>query len=472
MKTNLFSKIAVTMMTVALGAGVVGSISGTVAWFQYSTRSTVAFTGTAAHCTENLQIRVYNPSVENEWKSDLDTGTIAAALKATTIEASGTGVTAATITKDTFISKVPHGGTYVIKFDGSNWVLGNTTIADINTYGIAVTGTPVLGDTLTVKSNVFDTLKPVTSGELAEEKVAANLYRNPIYQYPSQTSWKTADQTDYVILPLELRVKDVDGETTPTALAKKIYVSNMDMAVEPVTGKKDITSALRVAVSTSNNGTAWADYGTFSKDGAAVQTYGKLDLNGQDGADTFGDYSWNKGPEILYGLQYNNLTSAITTGAGLSNLVVKADWFMAKVNAAADTYEFIYASGTGWTLNGNPAVLSQYGISVDGTPTNADVITVTVPDDSTAHPNKAESFDLNPVASGKGIADDSDPYDIKGDAIGVTTATATLRVNLKIYLEGWKQLGDPASAIWDAKDFVGAGFNLGVRFSAEAHSDH
>jgi hypothetical protein len=45
-----------------------------------------------------------------------------------------------------------------------------------------------------------------------------------------------------------------------------------------------------------------------------------------------------------------------------------------------------------------------------------------------------------------------------------------LRVYVTIYLEGWQKLD--GSAIWNAADYVGAQFNVGLRFSGEAHVDH
>ena len=54
MKFN--KKLVVTALSTVLGLGIVGSISGTVAWYQYSTRSTAAFVGTAVKSTGNLEM--------------------------------------------------------------------------------------------------------------------------------------------------------------------------------------------------------------------------------------------------------------------------------------------------------------------------------------------------------------------------------------------------------------------------------
>lgn len=335
MKTNIFSKVAVTMMTVALGAGIVGSISGTIAWFQYSTRSTVAYEGAAAHCSENLQIRIRSGEDTGtyKWDQDLSTAEIKAYLED---DAAGNRV--------------------------------NST-----------------------------QLRPVTSGELDTGKVATTFYKNPIYQYATTSLWGTADPTnDYVVIPLELRVKDVTGSTTDTFLAKKIYISDVTLqggATQPTGVTTDMSAALRMGVKAGATGGELTDYATFSKDGASVNVYGALDLNQDGTADKDGIYSeWAAGTEIVYG----------------------EDGKVAKA--------------TGLTK---------------------------VTDNTTI-----------------GVADDSNPYSIKGKEIGSTAANKTLSVDLVIYIEGWTKLGTGASAtaLWDAATSVGYVFNAGIRFSAEAHN--
>lgn len=54
MKTNTTKKVIVATMAIAMGASIVGSISGTAAWYQYSTRATVEYQGAAAKATEDL----------------------------------------------------------------------------------------------------------------------------------------------------------------------------------------------------------------------------------------------------------------------------------------------------------------------------------------------------------------------------------------------------------------------------------
>lgn len=76
MKMN--KKVIVSALTIAMGAGIVGSISGTVAWYQYSTRATVQMMGTSIGVDKNLQVAISKnlPTSEGAWKTELKTADI------------------------------------------------------------------------------------------------------------------------------------------------------------------------------------------------------------------------------------------------------------------------------------------------------------------------------------------------------------------------------------------------------------
>ena len=67
------------------------------------------------------------------------------------ISASGSGVSAATVVPSTFFGQIPSSGTTVFTYSetDSSWMLDASTVT-LNTYGIAVSGSPADGDTLTV----------------------------------------------------------------------------------------------------------------------------------------------------------------------------------------------------------------------------------------------------------------------------------------------------------------------------------
>ena len=61
-------KLIISALACLTGATLVTSVTSTVAWFQYVTRVTAAYTGTTAHCSKMLQVSVDNGA---SWKTDL-----------------------------------------------------------------------------------------------------------------------------------------------------------------------------------------------------------------------------------------------------------------------------------------------------------------------------------------------------------------------------------------------------------------
>jgi hypothetical protein len=377
MKINK-AKLLVGTLAIASVAATVGSISGTVAWFQYSTRSTVALEGAAAHCSESLQVRLHQQAADAVGTEGTD-GYIPARTEVT-----------------------------------GDWSSDLTT-SQVTTF---------LSNAAVRGSTAANTLIPVTSGSLALGETPDNLYRNPIYQYEDMATWRKASPlTDYIELPLEFRVIDLDGKAAAAQkyLAKDLFLS--DLTIVAKTSGKDISKAVRVAVDAGTGASAYAQ--TFAlSDGAStpgnqsVDTHGKLDLNNDGEYDTKPGYDWQTG---LAQCDYGNVTSAT-----------------------------------------NKAVAQR----VDEVPNDAtDVM----------------------------IADDSDPYAIKGKPIGKTIAGAEdatpsyFAVKIRIYLEGWARLPKATYAVdgnkeqtdntvtdvavWDIKEVLEANFYVGMRFSVPAHNN-
>ena len=63
-------KIIVSTLALAMGAALAGSVSGTVAWFQYSTRAQAAYIGATAHCSEALEVKAVGKE-SSTWGTDL-----------------------------------------------------------------------------------------------------------------------------------------------------------------------------------------------------------------------------------------------------------------------------------------------------------------------------------------------------------------------------------------------------------------
>ena len=247
MKTNK-KHIIIPALMAAVGVGLVGSISGTVAWYQYSTRVTAAYIGTSMKASENLQIKVL--SVDE--------------------------------TKDSTASG--HADAY--------WQdLTSETVS-----GVINGATAVYGNNLT----------PITTGEQAKNAaLPAKFKGNPIYQYAATSSWADATIANYVQFKLSFRALDVDGGASAAYLAKNVYLTNltiMDNAANSTSGKgTDLSDAVRVHIAAPGKTGGSAVNALFSKSGANTNVYGKLDVNNDGVLDKTAGYEWDSTSDVTYG---------------------------------------------------------------------------------------------------------------------------------------------------------------------------
>ena len=252
MKTRK-TKLAAIMLSSARGLAFIGSIGGTIAWYQYSTLATAAVSGSSAKCTENLQVAV-GTGEGLSFKSSLTTNDISDYLK--------------------------------------------NTRADADKKTVTV-------------------LKPVTAGNQKKDATLNGLKSNPVYQHGPYADWEDAVNTDYVTFPLTFRVLDIDGNSSNSSntllnRASKLGLSDITIEGKDVDGnnaegKTDISSAIRVHFS-SKDGTADVNR-LVSKDGGETVTHGLLDLNGDRAADTTAKYEWDQGTAIDYGSADSKETS-------------------------------------------------------------------------------------------------------------------------------------------------------------------
>ena len=253
MKTRK-TKLAAIMLSSARGLAFIGSIGGTIAWYQYSTLATAAVSGSSAKCTENLQVAV---------------GT-------------GEGLTF----KSSLTTK-----------DISNYLQNTRADADKKTVTV---------------------LKPVTAGNQEKDATLNGLKSNPVYQHGPYADWEDAVNTDYVTFPLTFRVLDIDGKSGNTLLDRDSKLGLSDITIEGkdvdgnnAEGKTDISSAIRVHFS-SKDGTADVNR-LVSKDGGETVTHGPLDLNGDRKDDTRAKYEWDKGTAIDTAIDYGSAGSKETS---------------------------------------------------------------------------------------------------------------------------------------------------------------
>ena len=265
MKMN--KKIIVSTLALAMGAALAGSVSGTVAWFQYSTRAQAAYIGTTAHCSEALEIQATAVGADADpdaWKTELLAADVATASAAT-----GTNLTPIT----------------------SGEVAKNAALPKVVT-------TPDDPTTNDVDETVYGT-DPA-------------FYANPIYQHFAYNEWQKADSSNYVQFDLHLRVRDVNGASTASMLAKDVFLANLSIVSLDYdetndaysTSSLDLYKSVRVHLAYGEAGALFANDGANSDVAADINTIvsSKLDLNQDGRIDTTAAYSdWETGEEKFYG---------------------------------------------------------------------------------------------------------------------------------------------------------------------------
>ena len=250
MKTNKAKMIVATLGIVA-GAATVGSISGTVAWFQYNTRVTAAYVGTSASVSRNLQIRIqdsnfasgaYNGEADANWKTNLE-------------------------------------------------------VADITGYLTAKAGL----DTAAKQKGNGQHFSPVTFGKAARDAALPNTgafvngpKSNPMAGQFEYTSWFDAAANEYITIPLQVRLLNA---AEAGMASKNIYLTDLTLQKDSTeAAANDLSSALRVHFDSTTKQ-------LWSKDGVSAVTSAKLDLDSDPGNDKVRDtrYNWS-GTELVDGV--------------------------------------------------------------------------------------------------------------------------------------------------------------------------
>ena len=230
MKFN--KKLVVTSLSTILGLGIVGSISGTIAWYQYSTRAYASIIGTSAGSSGLLQIKE-NSQADSAYTRSL----------------------------------------YTASLKGEN--------ANAKLY-------------------------PVTFGGFAANAaLPAQAYGNPEagIKELNKDNKKATAKHDYIQFTVNLRAVDGEG----TQVAKDVYIS--DLVLEDTSATNSVTAALRMHIACGSK------YFLVGGEGAtaALDTHGKLDLDGDGSLDHGKNYEWDSNEEIDYGFYSGDPATVDTT---------------------------------------------------------------------------------------------------------------------------------------------------------------
>lgn len=237
-------KIIVSTLALAMGAALAGSVSGTVAWFQYSTRAQATYIGSTAHCSEALEVQA------------------------------------------TKVGVAPLA-------DAAKWV---TELSDSDIAAVALDTTNHLGDDIVPISTTGDlaanaALPTYDHDSDAETPAVLSFTKNPIYQVQDAAKWGKATAANYVQFDLHFRVKDINGANEVSYLAKNVYLTNL--SIVSLTNENadnstdlDLYKAIRVHISDGTNHRLYANGST------STVTHGNLDLNNDGSADKTAAYAW------------------------------------------------------------------------------------------------------------------------------------------------------------------------------------
>lgn len=222
-------KIIISALALTIGAGLAGSITSTAAWYQYSTRTNVAYYNMAGGATGNLNVRIRKNSL-----------------------AADAGWT-------TWISK-----------------------EDLREY---------VNDTLGYGTNVQPITPAVTDAGLGKDDALPlntsdepDFCTNPVPGRGSYDDWNRATKANYIVIPLQLRYVE-QGAGGQENVKKEVFLSDLTLAQRTTSGStNDISTALRCHVSTYDGTTRINRL--ISKDGGETLTKSTLDLDGDGNLDT------------------------------------------------------------------------------------------------------------------------------------------------------------------------------------------
>ena len=236
-------KIIIPAFALLIGTALAGSVTSTVAWYQYSTRTNAAYIGSAAGTSENLQMRIrdYNTI---DWTSRITFGQM-----------------------ETYLGSTSYGSKMV----------------------------------------------PITTGNLGkDDALPATLYQNPIAGIEAQTSWKPATAANYVVIPLQFRYVQRDGEleggVDEAFVNKQVNLNELLIQKRTNSTHADISSAIRVHFHAYNDSTpATIKNCLVSNAGSTIETHGALDLDSEPGNDyTYTVDKYGFGGDTTRTLDYGN----------------------------------------------------------------------------------------------------------------------------------------------------------------------
>lgn len=503
MKLN--KKIIFPAFALLAGVSLVGSISGTVAWYQYSTRANASYIGSSAGVIGNLQVRLpggeWGPQVRTDDVLDylaaegIYNGKVepitpgALGLNDSLKEAKWNQVAVATAGDVAPDNANGNNGDYYY-YDGVLYLKSNDAWAY---SGLA------LADPGIANANVGDKYFDTASNKVFEKVLAdKDFYLNPQFGVASYSNWLKASKRNYVRIPLELQFIQGDALTAQNVYLSKLRIQKDTLLDNNAADHGDISDAVRVHFSVYEDGDEEnANNFLVSKKGGTTLTHGKLRLgNGVDFDRAFDDgddwgfggsdydyIDYGAGQQVSYvaadadtvGYKYEEEALpngfkevALLTGDDepAANVGNNGDFFYDSVHAV------LYKKAAGAWAEFNAYFSGTANLALTDLENANDYYLKT--DENKLFVRAAEKENISSILVSQQQVE-SNPLEltnIAGKALGSTVATANpqnyLHVDVTIWVEGWQKLnnGSEFSSLWNA-DLIGAWFDVGMQFAVQ-----
>ena len=513
MKLN--KKVIAPAFMLLAGASLVGSVTGTIAWYQYSTRANVSYIGSSAGTIGNLQVRLAG----GEWGTQVRTDDVLDYLAAQNIGQKVEPVTPGNLEKDGSLkhgnwkemAEIPFGeqdpdtagadtSKKYLQIDGINpaklFKYENSAWAEDDSIDLENAAPDVDA------ASVGDQYINLADKKLYEKELADNnFYLNPIFGYGPYNQWTKASSANYVKIPLQLRFIEGDEQHLT---AQNVYLTKL--LIQKDTGRDaqaaqhgDISEAVRVHFSVYEDGDEDnAVNRLVSKKGGTTLTNGHLKLgNGDDfdkaydEGDDWGfdgssyDYvEYGAGRQVSYaalseaseGYYYEEETPA----TGWKEIASFTSDIVAPDNGQGNDGEYYYKTDT------HMLYLKSSGLwtLVDNIIYGNDVPNLETPNPNSYNYYVQEGYnklflrvpatheDIDPILVKQSANNPLVLEDITNKELGETVATSDpqkyLNVDVTIWVEGWQKFnkGGNYSSLWN-QDLIGAMFDVGMQFAVQ-----
>ena len=508
MKLN--KKIIIPALTLLAGASLAGSVTGTIAWYQYSTRTNVSYIGSSAGTIGNLQVRIAGAAGEaGEFGPQLSISDVANYLSSEDIADTIAPVTPGALGKNGSLK----GHTWVLVADftagtedptvdtGHEYYV-NTATNKLFTYansawdaGVALAHGATNPDANGVDVNAFF-YNESNEGKLYKAVLAdKDFYLNPQYGIASYEHWIKASDHYVVRLPLQLQFIGKDEQDLK---AKDVYLSKLVIQADHNNaGHGDISDAIRVHLSAYTDDPEDAVNHLISKNGGTTLTHGKLKLGRGDDFDRayddeFGfssqdynyvNYGGDSGEQVCYGaIEDENPSAKYYEEEGLWNRIFDmASGIVAPDDGDGENGDLYFDSVANKLYKKEAGAWAEKQF-VSGA---ADPDLDTDNDGKDYYRNSANGrFFLYVPAHNEAIApslvqrvDNSlEIQKLTADKkIGTTVVSKDpsdpnpqqyLNVDVTIWVEGWHKFNRNGSytSIWDS-NLIGANFDVGFQFA-------